>query len=326
MARLGNSYRQSQCLRVAVELRLPELLTPGPKSSAELATLTSAHEDSLRRLLRALAAMQVLVEEPSDHFALTSLGEQLRSDRLGPAVDLFNSPLYWKVWQSLDHSVRTGGRAFDHVHGMRDWDYYASHPQDGRRFDAAMSANTGPVTKAVVAAYDFSRYRHIADIGGGEGTLLCELLRAYPDIQATLFDRADVVERAQKRLRDEGLADRVEFVGGSFFDSMPTGADAYVMKSIIHDWSDEEAIRILSCCRTAVDPGVHLILIERVLPERATPDGLEIFMMDLNMLVNTGGRERTETEYRELLGAARFRLQTVVTTDVQVAVLEAVAS
>jgi hypothetical protein len=225
---------------------------------------------------------------------------------------MFNSAMYWQIWQNLDYSVRTGERAFDYVFGLRDWDYFATHPEDARRFDAAMSANTGPVTRALVEAYDFSRYSHLTDIGGGDGTLIREILSRNPHLRATLFDRPDVVEEARNQMRMAGLEDRVDFVGGSFFDSVPYGADVFVLKSIVHDWGDEDAVRILKRCRDAMGSRTHLLLVERILPERATPDALEEYMMDLNMLVKTGGRERMEGEYRQLLRAAGLQVQQVV--------------
>jgi len=325
MNRLFNAYRQSQCVGVAVELQLPERLASGPRTAADLAAECGAHEPSLRRLLRTLVAMEVLAEDQPGRFGLTSFGEQLRADQLGPAARLFNSPLYWKSWMNLEHSVRTGERAFDFTHGMRDWDYYASHPEDGARFDAAMSANTLPVSRAVVAAHDFSRYGVIADIGGGDGTLLGEVLSSHPNVRGILFDRPDVIDRAKTRLHDAGVADRVDFVAGSFMDSVPSGAEAYLLKSIIHDWDDATAHTILERCRAAAKPGTRLLLVERVVPERAGLDTLEIFIMDLNMLVNTGGQERTEDEYRGLLAAAGFRLERLVDTGAGHFVLESVA-
>ena len=325
MNRLVTAYRQSQCVRVAVELQIPERLADGPVTLIELAMQTKTHEPSLRRLFRALAAMEVVVEQTGGRYTLTALGEQLRSDRLGPAAELFNSELYWKAWLNLEHSVKTGERAFDFTFGMRDWDYYATHPEDGARFDAAMSANTGPVTHAVVAAYDFSRFHTVADIGGGDGTLLAEVLRRHVSLRGMLFDRPDVIERAKTRLAAAGVADRVQLTSGSFLEQVPSGFDVYVMKSIIHDWDDANSRTILARCRAAASPGTHLLLIERVLPEKADPEHLEAFLMDLNMLVNTGGQERTEAEYRTLLHDAGFRLERVVMTNAGQSVLESVA-
>jgi O-methyltransferase domain/Dimerisation domain len=325
MNRLLTAYRQSQALAVAVALRLPERLADRPRTAADLAAECDAHEPSLRRLLRTLVAMEVAEENIGAGFRLTILGEQLREDLLGPGARLFNSQLYWKAWLNLEHSVRTGERAFDLTFGMRDWDYYATHAEEGALFDAAMAANTGPVSKAVVAAYDFSPYTLVADIGGGDGTLLGMVLRKHLRLRGVLFDRQDVIERARVRLRDAGVADRVEFVGGSFFESIPSGADAFVMKSIIHDWEDASAGAILARCRDAASDGTRLLLVERVLPEKPDPDHLEFFLMDLNMLVQNGGKERTEAEYRVLLERAGWRLTSVVETDTGQSVLESVA-
>jgi len=325
MNRLVTAYRQSQAIAVAVALQLPERLAARARTAADLAAECDAHEPSLQRLLRALEAMEVVEENKHLGFRLTSLGEQLREDLLGPAARLFNSPLYWKAWLNLEHSVRTGERAFDVTFGVRDWDYYATHPEDGARFDAAMAANTGPVSKAVVAAHDFSPYTLVADIGGGDGTLLGMVLRKHPHLRGMLFDRQDVIERARNRLRDVGVTDRVDFVSGSFFESVPSGADIYVMKSIVHDWDDASAGTILAHCRSAASPGTRLLLVERVLPEKPDPDHLEPFLMDLNMLVNTGGKERTEAEYQALLDRAGWRLDRVVETDAGQFVLESVA-
>lgn len=326
MNRLISAYRQSRCVGVAAELQIPERLAAGPRTAADLAAECGANEHSLWRLLRALVAMEVLVEAPPGHFGLTPLGEQLRADKLGPAARLFNSEFHVRSWAHMDHSVRTGEIAFDHVHGMHDWDFYATHPEEAALFDAAMSANTGPVITAIADAYDFSRFPTIADIGGGNGTLLAEILRRHPNSRGVLFDLPHVVERAQARMGDAGVADRIEFVGGSFLESVPSDADAYLMKTIIHDWNDPFAAQIIERCRNAAGTGGHLLLIERVLPEQVEPKHLEALMMDLNMMVNNGGLERTETEFRRLLERSGFRLDRVVPTDTVFCVLEAVAT
>jgi hypothetical protein len=325
MNRLIGAYRQSHSVGVAAELQIPERLAAGPRTAADLAAECGANEHSLRRLLRALVAMEVLIEAPPGHFGLTPLGEQLRADKLGPAARLFNSEFHVRSWAHMDHSVRTGEIAFDYVHGMHDWDFYATHPEEGALFDAAMSANTGPVITAVADAYDFSRFPTIADIGGGNGTLLAEILRRHPHNRGVLFDLPHVAERAQARLRGSGVADRIEFVGGSFLESVPSGADAYLMKTIIHDWNDAYAAKIIERCRTAVETGGFLILIERVLPEEVDPQHLEALMVDLNMMVNNGGLERTQTEFRVLLERSGFRLERVVPTETVFCVIESVA-
>jgi hypothetical protein len=269
--------------------------------------------------------MQVLTEEPPEQFGLTALGEQLAADLVGPAARHFSSPTYWNAWLNLGHSIKTGERAFDFVYGMRDWDYYAAHPDEGALFDNVMSANTLPIAGSIADAFDFSRFPVTADVGGGDGTLLMEILRRYPSIRGIVFDRPDVIERARKRIADAGMADRCEVMSGNFMEHVPAGADAYVMKWIIHDWSDSESIRILERCREAGDAKrAHLIVIERVLPEHIGPDDLEALTADLNMMVMPGGLERTEAEFRDLFARAGYSLERVVPTGTHLQVLEAV--
>jgi hypothetical protein len=306
-------YRTTACLYAAAELGIGDLLAAGPRTSQDLAQATGAHPRALHRLLRALAAMEVLVEE-DDRFRLTAVGEELRSDRQGGSVRFFGYETNWMVWGSFLHSVMTGERAFDHVHGMRNWDYYRTHPDAAARFDAAMRAMTSGWAPAIARAYDFSRFAVVVDVGGGDGTLLAEIIRRHPSARGVLFDRPDVVERAQQP--------RLEKVGGSFLEKVPEGGDAYVMKSVIHDWPDEEAVAILRKCREAMTSAARLLVIERVLPARATPDHLEAFLGDVNMLAGPGGRERTEAEFRELLAAGGFWLERVVPTGTAMSVLE----
>ena len=325
LMRLVSGYRHSQCLRVAAELELPERLASGPRSAADLAAECGAHAPSLRRLLRVLVAMQVLTEEPPERFGLTALGEQLGAEFAGPAARLFNSPTDWNAWLNLGHSIKTGERAFDFAYGMRGWDYYAAHPEVGTLFDKVMSANTLPVAASIAEAFDFSRFPVIADVGGGDGTLLMAILRRYPSIRGIVFDRPDVIERARKRIADAGMADRCEVVSGNFMEHVPTGADAYVMKWIIHDWTDPESIRILERCHAAGDAKrAHVIVIERVLPERIGPDDLEALSADLNMMVMPGGLERTEAEFQDLFALAGYSLERVVPTGTHLQILEAV--
>lgn len=323
--RLISAYRQSQCVGAFADLGLAEHLSAGFFDAAALAAAARAHEPSLRRLLRALTAMQVVAVDGDGRYSLTPVGEHLRGDRLGPSARMFTSPTHWASWARLDHSVRTGERAFDLVHGMRNWHYYATHPEAGALFDAAMSANTGPIAKAVIAAYDFSPFGLVADIGGGEGTLLAEVLEAHAGTRGLLFDRPDVIARGRQLLAERGLSDRCETVGGSFFESVPRAADAYVVKSILHDWEDSDASIIVGRIREAAEPGAVLLVIDRVLPDTAGPEDLEALLMDLEMLVNTGGLERTESEFRALLAGSGFRLHRVVGTTTPNSVLEAVA-
>ena len=315
MTRLIRAYRQSRCVAVAVELGLAERLAAGPRTATDLAAEAGAHAPSLRRLLRTLVAMGVVDDDGSGRYSITPLGEELRQDRLGPLSRLFNAEHYWQSWMQLGHSIRTGERAFDFVHGMRNWDYYATHPAEGAIFDAAMSGITGPVSIAVAEAYDFSQFQVVADIGGGDGTLLIEILRRHPSVTGMLFDRPNVVARGRTTLDAVGLLDRCEIVGGSFLESVPPGASVYVMKSIIHDWEEPAVSAILERCRAAIgDSGAPLLLVERVLSEKIGPEALDGLLSDLDMLANPGGQERTDVEYGALLQRAGFKLERIIPT------------
>jgi len=323
MSRLIWGYRRSQCVGVAVELGLPEKLAAGPRSASDLARECNAHEKSISRLLRVLVAMGVLTRDGEDRFALTPLGDELREERQGPLARYLTSEPHWMSWLHLGHSVRTGERAFDFVHRMRDWDYYASHPEHGAIFDHAMSAITKPVSKAVATAYDFSQFRVVADVGGGDGTMLIEILNRNPKLRGLIYDLPGVIERTRHRLEDAGVHDRVEMVGGSFLESVPAGADLYIMKSIIHDWEDADANRILKHLRAAAgDKNAPLLLIERVLGDDSAQEDIDNLLSDLNMMVNLGGQERTEAEYAAMLANAGFRLERVIPTGTVFYILE----
>jgi hypothetical protein len=325
MARLIRGYRQSRCVGVAVELGLAERLAAGPRTGEELAAEVGAHAPSLRRLLRALVAMGVVAEDASGRYSITPFGEELRQDRLGPAAQFYHSDHTWQAWLRLDHSIKTGERAFDHVYGMRNWEWYAAHPAEAGIFDAAMSTMTRPVSVAVAEAYDFSGCRLVADVGGGDGTLLIEILRRYPSVRGVLFDLPNVVERGRSKVIAAGLLDRCQIVGGSFLEAVPSEASVYMMKWIIHDWEEPAVSTILARCRAAVgDSGAHLLLIERVLPERVGPEDLDDVLADLEMLTSPGGQERTEAEYAALLMRAGFKLERIIPTPTPVKILESV--
>jgi hypothetical protein len=323
MARLIRGYRQSRCLGVAVELELAERLAAGPRTALELAAEVGAQASSLRRLLRALIAMGVVAEDESGRYSITTFGEELRQDRLGPTARFFNADHTWQTWLRLDHSIKTGERAFDHVYGMRNWDWYATHPGEAAIFDAAMSSLTRPVSVAVAEAYDFSGCQVVADIGGGDGTLLIEILRRYPSVRGVLVDLPNVVERGRRKVAAAGLLDRCQTVGGSFLEAVPAGADVYMMKWIIHDWEEPAVSTILARCRAAVgDSGAPLLLIERVLREKVGPEDLDDVLADLEMLTVAGGQERTEAEYTALLKRAGFKLARIIPTPTPVKILE----
>jgi O-methyltransferase domain len=288
---------------------VPDLLADGPRSSAELAEAAGADEDALYRLLRALASVGVLHEDEGRRFSLTELGDPLRSDATGSLAGwaaMVGRPEYWSAWGDLLHSVRTGENAFRHVHGTDVWSYRETRPESSDAFDRAMVALTAGTNEAFIAAYDFGRFGVVVDVGGGRGALLAGLLTAHPSMQGVLFDQEHVVRGAKELFESAGVADRCRIVGGSFFESVPSGGDAYVLKSIVHDWEDEEALAILSTCRAAMADDAVLLLLERDLgPPNDAPAAK---LSDLNMLVAPGGRERTVEEYAALFDRSGLRL------------------
>src|SRR4051812_48586450 len=246
----------------------------GPLAVGDLASATATHAATLHRLLRALVAVEVLHEEPDGMFGLTALGEALR----GPAGSLaafHGQPYHWAAWGELLHSVRTGENAFRAVHGVDVWEYRARHPEEGAIFDAAMTGFSRRVNAAVATAHDFSRYGVIVDVGGGHGALLAGILAHHPGVRGVLFDQPAVVAGAD--------AEGVQIVGGSFFESVPAGAAASLLNSILHDWQGEPAIEILRTGRRAPRTGTALLVIERQFAPPATK------LSDLNMLVGPGG-------------------------------------
>lgn len=308
------------CLRRSSTWRpsLADLLTDGPKSSNELAQATRTYAPSLARLLRALVGLGVFAEDADGRVTLTSLGACLQSGAPGSvraAALMFGETLY-RTWGGLLHSVQTGDPAFGQVFGMPIYQYFAQHPDDAAVFNEAMIAMTTQVAAAVVAAYDFSRFRTLVDVGGGHGTLTTAVLCATPALKGAVFDVPKVADGARTYLEAAGLAERCTVVGGDFFASVPGGGDAYILKSIIHAYDDEHATRILTNCHRAMKENGVLLLIERVLPTRIAQSSATqaVTLNDLNMLVTSGGHERTEAEFRALFAAAGFRLTNIVAT------------
>jgi hypothetical protein len=322
LPQLVNSYRISQALHVAAVLGIADELAGGPRSANELAEATSADPDALYRLLRALASIGVLEEQNERRFALTELGDGLRTDAPGSIAgwaSFMGRPVFWETWGSLLHSIRTGENAFRHIHGESVWEFRATRPEESAVFDRAMGTQTRVVTGAVLDAYDFGRFGTVVDVGGGNGSLLASLLERYPDMQGVLVDQPHVVANAAEVLGPSRA--RCTVVAGDFFESVPEGGDAYVLKWIIHDWEDAESIAILRNCRAAMHPDAALLVIERDLgPPNEAP---EAKFSDLNMLVNPGGRERTVGEYAELLAQAGLELTGSTPTASGMSVFEA---
>lgn len=321
-----NAYQVSQALYVAATLGISDRLARGPRDVADLARETHTHEPTLARLMRALESSEVYVRDEDGRYANTALGEQLRGDLeggLGGWAAFIGRPHHWQSWDGLLDSVQTGKNAFAAIYDMTVWQYREEHPEEQVIFDRAMTANSGSLARAVVAGYDFSRFGTVADIGGGAGRLLAAILQRNPGVRGILFDQAGVVAGAPAVLDDEGVTARCDIVAGDFFTSVPSGADAYLLKAIIHDWPDAESIEILRVCRSAMTEGSTLLLVEQLVDQSADP--LHTAFSDLNMLIGPGGQERTLDEYRVLMEQAGFSLTGATETGTPVFVIEAVA-
>jgi SAM-dependent methyltransferase len=331
MLALVGGFRAARVLYVAASLGLADLLGDTLQTSEELAKASATHAPSLARVLRALVAIGVLRQDPGGRFGLTPLGATLRNDVPGSlrAWVLFAlGGENHRVWGELMHSVRTGETAFEHVYGTDVWQYRNRHPEHARLFDAAMGAVMGGVEAAFAAAYPFAGVRRIIDVGGGDGTLLITLLQQHPWLEGVLFDQPEVAAHARRRIAEAGLAGRCATVAGDVFESVPQGGDCYLLARVIHDWDDERAVAILrNCCRAMVETG-RLLLLERIVPAPPEPSPAlrAAALTDLAMLVVTGGRERTEAEYRNLLCVAGVAQITIIPTGSGLSVLEARAA
>ncbi|MDM0108648.1 methyltransferase [Variovorax sp. J22R24] len=313
LRRLIDGYQVSQAIHVAARLGIADLLGDRSRTVDELAADTGTHAPTLYRLLRALAGIEILREGNGHVFELAPLGQQLRSDVAGSMAGwaaFIGSEGYWQAWTGLLHSVRTGENAFRHVHGADVWSYRAIRPEESALFDGAMTALSRQASAALLAAYDFGRFRTVVDVGGGTGALLAAILRAHPGLEGILFDQPHVVAAASAFMERAGVADRCRIEGGSFFEAVPEGADAYVLRAVIHDWDDVEAVRILTVVRKAMAADGRVLLVERII---APPnEGRDAKFSDLNMLVAPGGRERTREAFELLLEPARLQAAAVI--------------
>jgi hypothetical protein len=327
---LVRGFQVTQCLYAAASLGVADLLAAGPKSSAELAAATESHAPSMCRLLRALTAFGVFDEVQPDRFALTPLGDCLREDSpdsVRPLVLMFGGDNFWRTWGDLPFSIRTGQTAFSHVFGTpHPFEYYAEHREVETVVNAGMATMAAMSSKGVIQAFDFSSVSTVVDVGAGRGMLLSSILRAYPRLQGILFDLPHVVQAALPLLEEAGVSDRCQVVSGDMFRAVPAGGDCYLLSRVIHDWNDGAAIAILSVSRTAMPAGARILLVERVLPDKAGQSAIDQarFLSDLNMLVRHGGRERTEDEHSKLLGAAGLKFTRVIPTSADVSLVEGV--
>jgi len=307
----------------AADLMIPDFLADGTAGTDELASRARVNRDALERLMRVLARAG-LCEESNGRFALTPAGRALRSGVEGSMrgwVMFVGSQMYIRAWERLSYSIRTGKAAFEESHGMPFFEYLSRHQQAQSVFDAAMTAGSEAEARAIVAAYDFSAFNTIVDIGGGHATVLARILKANPTLQGAVFEQEQVLAGARADLTEQGLLDRCVLIAGNFFDSVPDGYDAYLLKYIVHDWNDDKAGQILRTCRRAMSESSKLLLVENV--NSANASDLSI-ISDLEMLVLLGGKERSKDEFARLLRHAGFELQRVVPTACPLSLIEAV--
>lgn len=320
------SFITSQAISVAAKLYIADHLAGGAKTVDELAELTQTHAPSLYRLLRALTSSGVFTKDAENRFSNTALGEALRSDHpasMRDAAHMICDREHWTAHGNMLHSVKTGETAFDHTFGMPIFPYFAQNQAVAEIFDNAMTSFSNVVAKAVAATYDFSAAETIADIGGGHGLILSTVLQANPQAKGILFDQPYVVEGATEILKNAGVEERVERIGGDFFSEVPVKADVYLMKFIIHDWNDEQSVTILKNLAKYAEPGAKVLLIETVVEEDDHLPSVSK-LMDLNMLAMTGGKERTPSEYAALFEQTGFKLTNVILTPSPLQIVEAV--
>jgi len=324
LARMIGGYAASQVIYVLAKLGIAERLAAGPQSLADLAAATETLHDRLFRVLRAAASIGLIAEGPSQTFTLAPLGELLRPDVEDSqlAFALMMGEEHYYVYGRLLDALKTDENAFETLYKMPIFEFLSQHPDKGRTFDAAMTSIHGRETPAVVAAYDFTGIDTLADVGGGNGTKLMAILNRYPTMRGILYDLPQVVERAAPRFAAAGLADRCRLISGDFFHEVPTGADAYLMRHIIHDWDDEKSLVILRNCHRAMKPGGKLLLVESVIPIGNDPFGAKF--LDLTMMLIPGGLERTAEQFRDLYAQAGFELTRIVPTSTEISVLEGI--
>jgi len=322
------AYWQSQLVFVAAKLGIADVLVAGPLTADEIATRVGAHAPYLKRVLRALASLGIFAADPHGRFHLTRLAQTLRSDHPESLrnfalmlVDDYN----WSAWGALEHSVKSGDSAFEHVHGSAAFPWMREHPEKERMFSASMASISVMENAAVARAYAFGKFQTVVDVGGAHGHLLVTILRSYVKLRGVLFDQPQVLAEAARTglITAPDISGRCEATGGDFFESVPGGADAYVMKYIIHDWDDEKCIRILENCRKTMAAEGRVLVVDHVVAAGNRFDWGKL--VDINMMVMLGSKERTKDEFRQLFARAGLRLKRVIRTASSLSILEGVA-
>ncbi len=319
---LASGLWVSRSLWAAARLGIADAIDPEPTALAVIAERTGAHEGNLRRLMNALVSIGLFRAEDGDRYAHNDLSPFLRKDHpisQRAFVESVFGGEHYAGWGAIEDSLRSGATAFDSHFGKPVFDWYGAHPAEAQKFSRAMEGTTRLIEAALMAAWTPPPFTIAVDVGGSRGTLVASLLQRNPDARGILFDLPDIVESVEPANGDM----RIDLVGGSFFDSVPEG-DLYLLKMILHDWSDAQSEAILRNIRAAIRPGGRIAIIETVLPEKVGPS--TGYLMDLNMMVMTGGRERTAAEFGALLDRTGFRLESVTPMPIPMSVVQAVAT
>jgi hypothetical protein len=325
LGRMIGGFMVTQMIYVATKLGIADLLKNGPESIDKLAESAEADPRSLYRLMRGLASVGIFAETDDRHFEFTPLAELLRSEVPGSMRNFAlwaGEALTWRPFGELLHSVKTGKPAFKHVFDMGIMDYLARNAEASQIFNQVMTERAGPTAAAVCAAYDFSGINKLVDVGGGHGILITTILKANPRLRGVVFDLPSVVEGAEALLKREGVADRCEIVPGNFFELVPVEGDAYILSSVIHDWDDDHAVKILRNIRQSLPKDGKLLLVEYVIQPGNEPHPGKI--SDIIMLVTEDGLERTEAEFRALLERGGFKLSKIIPAQSPMSVIEGI--
>jgi orsellinic acid C2-O-methyltransferase len=326
---IGASW-MSQAICVAAELNLPDLLAEQSQTVDQLADATHCSHDALHRLLRGLASLGICIEQEDSSFALTPMGALLCSNASAGVRSwaIWWGRYLWPKWHDLLSCIKAGKSARELATGSKGYAHLEADEAAAQIFNCAMVEQTRYVSREVLRAYDFSEARRVVDIGGGHGALLTALLEAYPAMHGVIIDRAYAIDGANAGIASAGVVSRCEFEAGDFFESIPSGADIYLLKSILHNWNDERAAVILSKCRRAMSDKARLLIIERTMPARIRDTAREraFARTDLNMLVGLGGRERTEAQFRALFSAAGFKLMQIIPAGRELSIIEGAPS
>jgi hypothetical protein len=326
MVNLTTGHWVARLTYIAAKLKLADLLKSGPRTVGDLAKAAGVHAPALYRVLRALASVGVFAETKSERFKLTPLAATLRTDVPGSLRSfalMINEKYTWDAWEELLYGVETGGIPFHKAHGVLPFEYLEKHPEDLKVFGESMTSLSATENPAVAAAYKFSGFTTLVDIGGGHGSLLATILKANPKLKGVLFDQSSVIARAQKdqHVTAKGIAERCRLESGSFFETVPTRGDAYIMKYILHDWNDEQCVKILKNCRAAMNEKGKVLVVDTVILPGNDPGWGKL--LDIQMLV-IGGRERTKKEFAAMFAQAGLRMTRVVPTQCPLSIVEGI--